>query len=126
MINTFETKDFSGIVMVADKVLIKPETEKDRMESGLYLPAGLREKEKILSGYVIKVGPGYPVPLMIDEDEAWKSNDNKVKYLPLQTKVGDFAIFLQDSVWEISMNGEKYFIVPVASVLMLIRSNDTF
>ncbi|MDR1130550.1 MAG: co-chaperone GroES family protein [Prevotellaceae bacterium] len=127
MINTFETKDFSNIVMVGDKILIKPETEKDRTKSGLYLPAGLSEKEKVLSGYVIKTGPGYPVPSMQDEDEAWKSKDNSgVKYLPLQIKAGDLAVFLQNSVWEIFMNGEKYFIVPNSSVLMLLRNEDLF
>lgn len=124
MINAFETKDFSGIVMIGDKVLIKPETEKDRMKSGLYLPAGLHEKEKILSGYVIKAGPGYPLPSMTDEDETWKSKDNTVKYLPLQTRAGDFVIFLHDVSWEISMNGRKYFIAPSSSVLMLIRNDD--
>jgi co-chaperonin GroES (HSP10) len=124
MINAFETRDFSSIVMVGDKVLVKPETEKDRTKSGLYLPAGLHEKEKIASGYVIKTGPGYPIPSMTDEGEVWKSKDSEVKYLPLQIQVGDLAIFLQNSVWEISMNGEKYFIVPSSSVLMLIRNED--
>jgi co-chaperonin GroES (HSP10) len=126
MTNTFETRDFSSIIMIGDKVLIKPETEKDRTKSGLYLPAGLHEKEKILSGYVIKTGPGYPVSSMIDEDEVWKSNDDRVKYLPLQIKVGDLAIFLQNSVWEILMNGEKYFIVPNSAVLMLIRNEEPY
>ncbi|MDR1886871.1 MAG: co-chaperone GroES family protein [Prevotellaceae bacterium] len=126
MINSFETRDFSSIVMVGDKILIKPATEKDRTKSGLYLPTGLQEKEKILSGYVIKTGPGYPVPSITDEDESWKSSNDGVKYLPLQVRVGDLAVFLQDSVWEISMNGGKYFIVPNSSVLMLIRNDDLF
>jgi co-chaperonin GroES (HSP10) len=126
MINSFETRDFSNIVMIGDKVLVKPETEKDRTKSGLYLPAGLHEKEKVLSGYVIKVGPGYPIPSLQDEDEVWKTKDNEVKYMPLQIKNGDLAVFLQNSVWEISMNGEKYFIVPNSSVLMLIRNDDLF
>jgi co-chaperonin GroES (HSP10) len=126
MINSFETRDFSNIVMIGDKVLVKPETEKDRTKSGLYLPAGLHEKEKVLSGYVVKIGPGYPVPSLHDEDEVWKTKDKEVKYMPLQMRIGDLAVFLQSSVWEISMNGEKYFIVPNSSVLMLIRNDDLF
>jgi co-chaperonin GroES (HSP10) len=126
MINSFETRDFSNIVMIGDKVLVKPETEKDRTKSGLYLPAGVHEKEKVLSGYVIKIGPGYPIPSLQDEDEVWKTKDNEVKYMPLQIKIGDLAVFLQNSVWEILMNGEKYFIVPNSSVLMLIRNDDLF
>ncbi|MDR0726285.1 MAG: co-chaperone GroES family protein [Prevotellaceae bacterium] len=126
MINAFETRDFSSIEMIGDKVLIRPETEKDRTKSGLYLPAGIHEKEKILSGYVIKAGPGYPVPSMTVDDEPWKPQDTGVKYIPLQIKTGDLAIFLQNSVWEISMNGEKYFIVPNSAVLMLIKNDDLF
>jgi co-chaperonin GroES (HSP10) len=127
MINAFETRDFASIEMIGDKVLIKPETEKDRTKSGLYLPAGVNEKEKILSGYVIKTGPGYPVPSMTDEYyEPWKSQDSAVKYIPLQIKTGDLAIFLQNNIWEISVNGEKYFIVPNSSVLMLIRNDNLF
>jgi len=123
MVNSFETKDFSNVLMVGDKVLIKPEAEKDRTKSGLYLPAGLHEKEKILSGYVIKTGPGYPIPALMDEEEAWKTKDEEVKYLPLQVKAGDLAVFLQSSVWEIQMNGEKYYIVPNSALLMLIRTD---
>jgi co-chaperonin GroES (HSP10) len=126
MINSFETKDFSNIMMVGNKVLVKPETEKERTKSGLYLPAGLQEKEKILSGYVIKTGPGYPVPPVPDEGEAWKPENSRPRYVPLQIKAGDWAVFLQNSVWEILMNGEKYFIVPDSSVLMLIRDDDLF
>lgn len=126
MINSFETKDFSNIMMVGNKVLVKPETEKERTKSGLYLPAGLQEKEKILSGYVIKTGPGYPVPPVPDEGEAWKPENSGPRYVPLQIKAGDWAVFLQNSVWEILMNGEKYFIVPDSSVLMLIRDDDLF
>lgn len=57
------------LIVVGDRVLIKPVRQSDRTESGLYLPPGVQEKEKIQSGYVIKVGPGYPLPLPADEDE---------------------------------------------------------
>ncbi|MCU0399117.1 MAG: co-chaperone GroES family protein, partial [Cyclobacteriaceae bacterium] len=48
------------LIVVGDRVLIKPTQQTDKTESGLYLPPGVQEKEKIQSGYVIKVGPGYP------------------------------------------------------------------
>ncbi|MDR2467221.1 MAG: transcription-repair coupling factor [Prevotellaceae bacterium] len=59
MINSFETSDFSGIAMAGDKMPVEPETEKDRAKSGLYLPAGLREKEKAADGCAAKAGTGY-------------------------------------------------------------------
>lgn len=56
------------------------------MERRLALPPGVREKEDIQSGYIIKVGPGYPLPLPSDEDTLWKGNDEQIKYIPLQAK----------------------------------------
>jgi chaperonin GroES len=46
------------LIVVGDRVLIKPGKQNDKTASGLYLPPGVQEKEKIQSGYVIKVGPG--------------------------------------------------------------------
>jgi len=40
-------------------VLIKPQEESSRTSSRLYLPAGVAEKERVQSGYVMKFGPGY-------------------------------------------------------------------
>ncbi|MDR0559091.1 MAG: co-chaperone GroES family protein [Prevotellaceae bacterium] len=124
MINSFETDNFSNVAVVGDRVLIKPESEKVRTRSGLFLPAGVQEKEKVLSGYVVKCGPGYPIPSIGDEDEAWKKTRNEVKYLPLQARPGDFAVFLQTGIHEIYMNNEKYFIVPNSSLLVLIQNGD--
>ncbi len=76
------------------------------------------------SGYVIKVGPGYPLPLPADEDEMWKGKEEQVKYLPLQAEEGDLAIFLQRGAVEVIYEKEKYFIVPQASILMLEREQD--
>jgi len=112
------------LIVVGDRVLIKPVKQSERTESGLYLPPGVQEKEKIQSGYVIKVGPGYPLPLPADEDDMWKGKDEQVKYLPLQAQEGDLAIFLPKGAVEVMYENEKYFIVPQASILMLEREED--
>lgn len=112
------------LIVVGDRVLIQPSKQTEKTESGLYLPPGVQEKEKIQSGYVIKVGPGYPLPLPADEDEMWKGKDDQVKYLPLQAQEGDLAIFLQRGAVEVIYEKEKYFIVPQASILMLEREED--
>jgi co-chaperonin GroES (HSP10) len=112
------------LIVVGDRVLIQPIKQTEKTESGLYLPPGVQEKEKIQSGYVIKVGPGYPLPLPADEDEMWKGKDEQVKYLPLQAEEGDLAIFLQRGAVEVIYEKEKYFIVPQASILMLEREQD--
>ena len=112
------------IIVVGDRVLIKPKKMSERTESGLYLPPGVQEKEKIQSGYVMKTGPGYPIPMPVEEDEPWKDQDEQIKYIPLQAKDGDLAIFLQKGALEIIYEGEKYFIVPQSSILMLEREED--
>lgn len=112
------------LIVVGDRVLIRPSKQNDKTDSGLYLPPGVQEKEKIQSGFVIKVGPGYPLPLPADEDEVWKGKEDSVKYLPLQAQEGDRAIFLQKGAIEVLYENEKYFIVPQASILMLEREED--
>jgi co-chaperonin GroES (HSP10) len=83
-------------------------------------------QEKIQYGYVIKIGPGYPIPLPSDEEEPWKENHEKIKYVPLQAREGDLAIFLQKGAFEIMYESEKYFVVPQASILLLEREEDLF
>lgn len=112
------------LIVVGDRVLIQPVKQTEKTDSGLYLPPGVQEKEKIQSGYVIKVGPGYPLPMPADEDEMWKGKEEQIKYLPLQAQEGDLAIFLQRGAVEVIYEKEKYFIVPQASILMLEREED--
>jgi co-chaperonin GroES (HSP10) len=114
------------IIVVGDKVLIKPKVASERTNSGLYLPPGVHEKEKIHTGYIVKVGPGYAFPHITDSDEVWKQNDEKVKYIPLQAKEGDLALYLQRDAFEIMYVNEKYCIVPHSSILMLIRDDGLF
>lgn len=118
-----EEKDFHKFILVGDRVLIKPKTPQTKTKSGLYLPQGVQEKEKIHAGYVVKVGPGYPIPAITDIDEPWKENKNEVKYVPLQPQTGDLAIYMQNSAFEIEFNQEKYVIVNHAAILMLIRDD---
>ncbi len=109
------------INVVGDRVLIKPRKESEKTDSGLYLPPGVREKEKVQYGYIVKSGPGYPIPVAIENDQPWKTDDEKIKYLPLQVKQGDLAVFLQGGAYEVIYQGEKYFIVPQSSILMIER-----
>lgn len=117
---------FKKLIVVGDRVLIKPKKDEERTKSGLYLPPGVKEKEQIQSGYIIKAGPGYPIPVPMEEDEPWKDKDENVKYVPLQAREGDLAIFVQKGAIEVIYQEEKYFIVPQSSILMLEREEDMF
>ena len=119
MINT------KKIIIVGDRVLIKPEEDLEKTNSGLYLPPGVKEKEKVQGGYIIKVGPGYPVASPADDDEPWKEN-KETKYIPLQGREGDFAIFLRKDAIEIEIDKQKLVIVPQSAILLLMRDEDLF
>ena len=114
---------FKKLVVIGDRVLIKLTRPDERTASGLYLPPGVHEKEKVQQGYVIKTGPGYAIPMPVD-DEPWKQTDDQVKYVPLQAKEGDLAIFLLSGATEVMYEREKYFIVPQSAILMLEREED--
>ena len=111
------------LIIVGDRVLIKPKKEDSKTASGLYLPPGVKEKAQVQSGYIVKTGPGYMIPVPLEEEE-WKPEEEKVKYVPLQAQEGDLAIFLQKGAFEVIYQKEKYFIVPQASILMLEREED--
>ncbi len=114
---------FKKLVVIGDRVLIRPAKPNERTESGLYLPHGVQEKEKVQQGYVIKTGPGYAIP-MPAENESWKGEEEQVKYFPLQVKEGDLAIFLVSGSTEVAYEGDKYFIVPQGAILMLERDEE--
>mgnify|MGYP006286143489 CR=1 FL=1 len=125
MVLNIDEKDIKKFIVVGDRVIVKPKTDQQKTKSGLYLPPGVTENEKIHSGYVVKVGPGYPIPAINEADEPWKS-DEKVKYVPLQPKEGDLAVYLQKNGWEIEFNNEKYMILPQSAILLLIRDEGLF
>jgi len=114
---------FKKLIVIGDRVLIRPAKPNERTETGLYLPPGVGEREKVQQGYVIKTGPGYAIPLPVEE-ETWKSSEEQVKYVPLQAKEGDLAIFLLSGATEVLYENDKYYIVPQSAILMLEREEE--
>ncbi len=112
------------LIVVGDRVLIRLKKPHEKTDSGLYLPPGVQEKEKVQQGYIIKAGPGYPIPMPVEDHEPWMDADEKVKYVPLQAKEGDLAIFLLSGAHEVIYEGEKYYIVSQGAILMLEREQD--
>jgi co-chaperonin GroES (HSP10) len=113
------------IIVVGDRVLILPDSDKDRTAHGLYLPPSVREKDKVQSGYIVKVGPGYPVPNpQFMDQEPWSTAPKEpVKYIPLQAEQGDYALFLRDQSIEIEFEQKKYLIVSQSAILVLVRQD---
>ena len=117
--------ELEKIIVIGDRVLIKPEDNLEKTSSGLYLPPGVDKKEKVQGGYIVKVGPGFPIASPTDDAEPWKEEE-PTKYIPLQAKEGDFALFLRKDAIEIELHGDKLVIVSQNSLLLLIRDEDLF
>lgn len=119
-------KDLEKIIMVGDRVLVRPKNPNHQTSSGLYLPPAAVEKENVQSGYVIKKGPGFPIPALTDDNEPWKEVKDDVKYVPLQAHEGDLAVYLSKTGVEIEFKNEKFLILPHSSILMLVREEGLF
>ena len=121
-----DAHDFKNLLIVGDRVLVKPKDGNDRTRSGLYLPPSVKDKAETKSGYVVKVGPGYPIPAPGEPDEPWKQMSENKQYFPLQAQAGDLAVYLQSTSFELEFKSEKYVIVPHNSILLLVRDDGLF
>src|SRR5438132_863578 len=110
------------LIVVGDRVLIAPEEGEERTNVGLYLPPTAVESRQVQGGRVVATGPGTPMtePASMD-DEPWKIRGPDVKYLPMQARVGDYALFFRKAAVEITFEGTKYLVVPQAAILVLVR-----
>lgn len=113
------------LIIVGDRVLIELDEKMDKTTSGLFLPPTVKEKDKIMSGRIIKVGPGYPVnDPSLTLEEPWKQkNIEPIRYIPLQAQEGDYAFFLKDAALEIEFEDKKYLILPHSALIALIRTS---
>lgn len=111
------------LIVVGDRVLIAPDEGDDRTEVGLYLPRWAIEKEAVQAGRVVAVGPGIPMPTPETmEDEPWKEGPAESRHVPMQARIGDYAIFLRKASVEIKFEGRTYLIVPQGAILLLDRN----
>ena len=112
------------IIIVGDRVLIKPDDDERQTKAGLYLPATVADKEHVNLGQVVRVGPGYVIPNPeYSDSESWSPAKDVVRYLPLQAQPGDTAFFLRKEMIEITFRDEDFIIVPHSAILALIRSS---
>ena len=113
-----------NLLVVGDRVLIDHDDRLERTTAGLYLPPTVKERDRVQGGYIVKVGPGYPISDAISSvDEPWSSRKQRdLKFVPLQAQEGDYAIFLKEAAVEIEFDAKKYLIVPHSAILALVRT----
>lgn len=110
------------LIVVGDRVLVELETGQDKTKAGLYLPDTVREKDKVATGKVVKVGPGYVVPNPnYTDDEPWSKPKDPARYIPLQVRELDQVLFLREQAIEVEFQEKKYLVVPQSAILMIVR-----
>ena len=110
---------------MGDRVLIMPNEGEERTSVGLYLPATAVDRQAVQSGEIVATGPGTPMaePTALD-DEPWRYAKSESRFMPMQAKVGDFAIFFRKAAVEITFEEKRYLVIPQAAILVLVRSDD--
>lgn len=112
------------LVVVGDRVLVVPEEGEERTDVGLYLPPTAVDRQAVQSGRIVATGPGTPLsaPTELDE-EPWKlGGSREPRYVPMQARIGDYALFFRKAAVEITFEGRHYLVVPQAAILVLVRS----
>ncbi len=114
------------ILVVGDRVLLRPDKSEGRTKVGLYLPQSVLAKEPVQVGRVMATGPGIAVPSMSqDFGEPWQEHPKKEpQYIPMQAEIGDLALFLKKEGVDILYNDEEFVVVPQSAILLLIRGED--
>ena len=90
---------------LADRLLVKAETEKETRKGGIIIPDTAKERPQ--QGEIIGVGPG-------------KKNKNG-EIIPMTLKVGDKVIFSKYGGTEITIDNKEYLILREDDILAIIE-----
>ena len=110
------------LLVVGDRVLVRMEEGEERTNVGLYLPPTAVENQAVQGGAIIATGPGLPMPSPdANVDEPWRVTSRETRFLPMQARTGDYALFFRKAAVEITFEGDRYLVVPQAAILALVR-----
>ncbi|MBL0169796.1 MAG: co-chaperone GroES [Gemmatimonadaceae bacterium] len=112
------------LLVVGDRVLVKVEDGEQRTKVGLYLPPSAIDSQAVQGGDIVSTGPGLAMPDLTDQgDEPWRigGSNREARYVPMQARVGDYALFFRKAAVEITFENEQYLVVPQAAILALVR-----
>ena len=118
------------LIVVGDRVLVSITEGEERSAVGLYLPPTAIDNQAVQGGRIVATGPGLPMPDLAsqDSDEPWKhaqqSGSTGARHVPMQAKMGDYALFFRKASVEITFENERYLVVPQAAILALVRDTD--
>jgi chaperonin GroES len=117
-------KNEKRLIVVGDRVLVKVQDGEDRTKVGLYLPSTAIDSQAVQGGTIVATGPGLPMPDLSDGgDEPWRTGarDRELRFVPMQARSGDYALFFRKAAVEITFEDERYLVVPQGALLALVR-----
>lgn len=112
------------LIVVGDRVLVKAEEGEERTKVGLYLPSTAMDSQAVQGGHIVATGPGLPMPDLADAgEEPWSigSGVRETRFVPMQARSGDYALFFRKAAVEITFENERYLVVPQSAILALVR-----
>ncbi|HSA54812.1 MAG TPA: co-chaperone GroES family protein [Gemmatimonadaceae bacterium] len=113
------------LLVVGDRVLVKPEEGEERSKVGLYLPPTAVDSQAVQGGEIVATGPGLPMPDPGDSsEEPWRTGPRETRFVPMQARAGDYALFFRKAAVEITFENERYLVVPQSAILALVREGE--
>ena len=110
------------LFVVGDRVLVHVEEGEERTNVGLYLPPTAIDNQAVQGGTIVATGPGTPMPAFdANTDEPWRIEARETRFIPMQARRGDFALFFRKAAVEITFEGERFLVIPQAAILALVR-----
>jgi co-chaperonin GroES (HSP10) len=110
------------LIVVGDRVLIAIEAGEERSKVGLYLPPSAVDTQAVQGGRIVATGPGLPMPDPADaSEEPWRTAARETRFVPMQAREGDYALFFRRAAVEISFENDRYLVVPQTAILALVR-----
>jgi co-chaperonin GroES (HSP10) len=109
------------LIVVGDRLLVRPEEGEERTNAGLYLPQTAVAARQARGGWVVSVGPGTPIAKVDLDAEVWEEGGPTPYYVPMQAQEGDYVLFMHKAAVEITFEKKNYLIVPNSAVLVLVR-----
>ncbi len=109
------------LLVVGDRVLVTVEDGEERTKVGLYLPPTAVDNQAVQGGEIVATGPGISLPDPVDSDEPWRTGPREMRFVAMQAKVGDYALFFRKAAVEITFEGDRFLVVPQSALLALVR-----
>jgi hypothetical protein len=57
-------------------------------------------------------------------DEPWRPAPGRLRHLPMEVEAGDYALYLKKAAIEVTYQGHRYLIVPLAGILLVERDEN--